>query len=401
MVALKNYHLFGGTHPETSSVQHALEYQGITVPQTGKPLSEATLLGISGGIVVGYFSFAYEGWDPHVALLTRNTFDPLENLFERLGIVQDVHQTTNPAKAEKNLVDALESGCAPLVWADIYSLPYNAPAPDDGLWIMVPLIVYGYDAAGHQVQIADRSNAPLTVSTEQFSMARGKVKKDKYKLVTLDLPGLDKLPKAVERGIRFTISLYNDMPPKGAKHNFGFAALQHWSELLVKNKDRSAWSKVFPRGKEFYAGLTSTFRSIEIFWTGKKASRPEYAMFLEEAALILDKPALKDAAPLFRRSGEAWRGLSDAVMPENVPLLAEARTLMYRRKSLFKEHGGAAIAEMQQIDARLKAIRQEVIDDFPLSPAETDALKETIRGHVLKIHDIELEAVNALEEAMS
>lgn len=31
--------------------------------------------GISGGIVMGYFTFAYAGMIPHVALLTYNTFD--------------------------------------------------------------------------------------------------------------------------------------------------------------------------------------------------------------------------------------------------------------------------------------------------------------------------------------
>src|SRR5689334_7471604 len=120
MTRLKNYNQFGGTHPETSSIQHALAYQGLIVPQTGKPLSEAMLLGISGGAVIGYFSFAYEGWDPHVALLARTTFDPMPNMFERLGIVQDVHQTNNPANAVKNLLEALDHGHAPLVWADMY-----------------------------------------------------------------------------------------------------------------------------------------------------------------------------------------------------------------------------------------------------------------------------------------
>ena len=59
------------------------------------PILKQLLLGVSGGIVMGYFTFAYEGYDPHVALLTRNTFDPLNTMLSRLGIVQEVQHPAN------------------------------------------------------------------------------------------------------------------------------------------------------------------------------------------------------------------------------------------------------------------------------------------------------------------
>ena len=79
MPVLDNYSHFTGRHWETGTVCNYLAYQGITAPHTGQPYSEALLLGVSGGVVMGYFTFAYEGYDPHVALLTRNTFDPLKH----------------------------------------------------------------------------------------------------------------------------------------------------------------------------------------------------------------------------------------------------------------------------------------------------------------------------------
>ena len=85
MPKLNNYHHFDGLHWETGSVRNFYAYRGVKAPHTGQPYSEALLLGISGGIVMGYFSFAYEGYDPHARILTRNTFDPLDTLLHRLG----------------------------------------------------------------------------------------------------------------------------------------------------------------------------------------------------------------------------------------------------------------------------------------------------------------------------
>ena len=64
---------FTGRHWETGSIHNALAMQGIKAPHTGKPYSEAFLLGVSGGIAFGYFLFEYKGYLPHLALLTRNT----------------------------------------------------------------------------------------------------------------------------------------------------------------------------------------------------------------------------------------------------------------------------------------------------------------------------------------
>jgi hypothetical protein len=73
-VLMKTTTQLNGRHSETGSIHNALALQGIKAPHTGKPYSEALLLGISGGIAFGYFTFEYKGYLPHVALLTRNTF---------------------------------------------------------------------------------------------------------------------------------------------------------------------------------------------------------------------------------------------------------------------------------------------------------------------------------------
>jgi hypothetical protein len=157
MPILAHYHHFAGRHWETGTLHNTYAYRGVKAPHTGQPYSEALFMGISGGAVMGYFTFAYEGHDPHVALLTRNTFDPLNTMLARLGVVQEVLQTSKPERGVSNLLETLEDGLPAMVWADMWSLPYNALADEGGMWLMYPILVYGYDEAADQVWIADRA----------------------------------------------------------------------------------------------------------------------------------------------------------------------------------------------------------------------------------------------------
>src|SRR5512145_2463079 len=138
MTVLKNYQQFAGRHWETGPIHNILAYQGVPTPHTGKPISEALLLGISGGIAFGYFTFEYRGYDPHVALLTRNTFDPLGTVFDRLALPHEIFQTSKPETGLKNLINVLENGHPALVWADVFLLPYNLLPYDERNWMIRP-----------------------------------------------------------------------------------------------------------------------------------------------------------------------------------------------------------------------------------------------------------------------
>ena len=119
MAILPNYNAFDGRHYETGTVHNALSYQGIKAPHTGKPYSEALLMGVSGGAAFGYFTFHYTGYDPQLNLITRNTFDPMETLFDRLAMPREVLQTSSADKGEENLIDVLEDGQPAIVWANL------------------------------------------------------------------------------------------------------------------------------------------------------------------------------------------------------------------------------------------------------------------------------------------
>lgn len=400
MPTLANYRHFAGRHWETGTLHNYYAYRGLKAPHTGQPYSEALFLGISGGVVMGYFTFAYEGHDPHVALLTRNTFDPLNTMLSRLGVVQEVLQTSKPEKGLQNLLETLADGLPAIVWADMWSLPYNALSPADAMWAMRPLIVYGYDEQADQVWIADRANVPLTVTTDELAAARGRVKQDKYRVVTLDQPDPEKLPAAVTAGIWDCINLYTEKPPKGAANNFGLKAFRHWADLLTKPKQRMSWAKEFPCGVKLYAGLTSTFSHFGSVGINGDADRSRYATFLDEASAILNKPPLQEVAQQFRTSGEAWRELGKLLLPDAVPLLRETRLLLEEKQRRFVEQGGVTTAERQQINERLQAIRSTMISDFPLSEREGIALCEQISTQVLHIRDLEEAAIRQLRTTM-
>ena len=398
MTLLTDYNHFAGRHYETGTIQNHFAHRGVIAPHTGQPMTEALLLGISGGIVFGYFSFAYDGIDPFVALLSRNTFDPWDTTLSRLGVVQNVVRTAKADKAQQNLLNALEEGVAPIVLADFYSFEYNVPG-EPMSWGMFPLLVYGVD--GDVAHLADRAAVGLTCSAETLQTARGRIKKDKHQLTTLEAPDFDKLPAAVTEGINFTISIFTEKPPKGSKNNFGFNAYQHWVKLLTKPKQRGSWEKEFPIGIKQYSALTSSWERIAAFGQASGgADRHNYADFLDEANIILSKPTLSEAAAVFRRSADAWRALETILLPDEIAPFAEARNLLIERRDRFINEGNNAIERRKAINQRLSEIRASMESDFPLSQTETVSLRENIADNVQTIADIEMEGIGLLKEAM-
>lgn len=395
---------FKGRHWETGSIHNALALQGVKASHTGKPYSEALLLGVSGGIAFGYFTFEYKGYLPHVALLTRNTFNPFNTILERLGIAQDVQQTHKAETAEKNLRDALDAGLHPLLWADYSLLSYNDLPYNEGMWGMLPLLAVGSD--GSTVAVADRSSQPLHVSMADLTKARGRVKDDKYRLMTLSAPQASKLAGAVHKGICQAIQLFTEEPPKGARDNFGFAAYQKLADMLVNTRNKHSWERFFPAGVRMYHALAGSpsqpgaYQWVNTWGAGDGAERGLYADFLEEAVDILKKPALKDAARKFRESYRLWLDFGDALLPDDVPMLGESKGLIKRKHDLFVRQGEAALPEIRKCNVRLRELLKASETDFPLSEAQAAGLRAHLRDVLLRISAVEKEAVDLLQAAV-
>ncbi len=395
---------FDGRHWETGSIHNALALQGFVAPHTGQPFSEALLLGVSGGITFGYFTFEYKGYLPHLALLTRNTFDPFSTILERLGIAQDVRQTNKTEIAEKNLIETLESGMFPILWADQFSLPYNDLGPNNAMWTMAPILAIGLDE--NYVVIADRTSQPLRLSMDELTKARGRVKEDKYRLVTLDAPQPAKLAAAVSKGIYQCIQLFTEKPPKGARHNFGFAAYQRLADMLVNTRNKQSWERFFGPGVRMYHALAGSvgqpgaYSWIQTWGSAPGADRGMYADFLDEAAEILKKPTLKESAGQFRESFSLWCEFAKALLPDELPLLGESKKLIQRKHDLFIEQGQSALEEIKDIHARLNKLLAKTENDFPLSQSEAADFRAHLREMLLKISAVEQRAVDSLQGAV-
>lgn len=73
---------------------------------------------------------------------------------------------------------------------------------------------------------------------------------------------------------------------------------------------------------------------------------------------------------------------------------------MERRHHTFLESGGAALQEMEEIDNRLKRIRTDVGEDFPLDEAGVAKMRARLAEKILEICDIEIDAVGVLQEIL-
>ena len=393
-----------GRHWETGSIHNALALQGVKAPHTGKPYSEALLLGVSGGIAFGYFTFEYKGYLPHVAILTRNTFNPFQTILERLGIAQDIQQTNKAETAEKNLLNTLESGLYPILWADQFTLPYNSLPKDEPMWGMMPILALA--TGGKSVTVADRSSQPWHLSMAELTEARGRVKDDKYRMVTLDAPPGTKLASAVHKGICQAISLFTEAPPRGARDNFGFAAYEKLAGLLVNKRNKQSWERFFAPGVRMYHALAGSpvqpgaYHWINTWGSADGAERGLYADFLLETAQILKRPALKEAAEKFRESHTLWLAFADALLPDEVSLLGESKNLIQKKHDLFINKGETALPEIQQINSRLNELLSQSENEFPLSHDQAADLRTNLRDILVKIKTVELQAVDFLQRAI-
>lgn len=401
MPTLSNFSQFEGRYWDTAAIRNALDYHGAKAPHTGEPYSEAMLLGISGGVTFGYFTFHYQGYDPQVNLLTRNTFGPMEAIFDRLKIPRELRRSASANKGRQNLIDALDEGYAPIASPDGSLLPYNALPYDEANWHTMPLVIYGYEPEKGDAYISDRSRVGLTVSAEELDAARARVKKDRHGLILLGAPDESQLSNAIRQGLADCVKLMTEKPPKGAAKNFGLRALQHWAEMLAKTS-RGSWAKEYPTGRPLLAVLISSYTFLgPSFGKTMGAERDVYADFLDEAAPALDLSALRDGAAMYRESAAAWESLLNSLLPADAPILGAARELIDRKTTLFIESGAAQLDEITACYQRLEALKDEAEIDFPLSEGEIADLRADLRKKVLSVHDAEEAAVTALKAAIA
>jgi hypothetical protein len=388
---LPGYKHFGGRHSDTSSLKNVLAYLGVTAPHTGKPFSEAMLLGVGGGIGGGYWTFEF-GHYPVLVLGSRHQWQGniLPGIGQRLGIPLTTQETSSPKAAERSLREAVAAGHPAIVWAAIQQLPYYAFQTDPTTYHT--LVVYGWDDETHTVYVADRSRKPLTLTPVALAAARANTWAPKHRAILVEPPKkLKNLKGAITEGIRACVKELQNPPIR----NFGLPSLPKWADLVANPKDKKGWPQVFKTSGQLYGALKSAYFFIELA-NGAGALRPLYADFLTEASEVTSKPALNEIAAHYRVAAKLWTALADAALPNAVAPYNETRKLLARKQKLFEARGAAALPELHELNARLDAVKAAVSAESPLSPEDTSALLADLRTHITRVYEAEMAAVETL-----
>jgi hypothetical protein len=399
-------HLTGNV-PATTALRVLLTAAGVRAPHANQPFTEAMLFGIAGGIGIGMFSFLYEkedfasfyvasrhDWANDVRYLTRAA--------ERVGAGATVVETGGAKPAAQALAKALAGGHPCIAWLDAASLPYKAmPAFYVGMANHL-VVVYDIDEAAGVAHVGDLSDDPVEVPLEALAAARGRIKKSKNRLLSLQRAGeMAPLHSLVREGLaacRDGLLGANAVGP--SKTNFSLAALRVWGTRLHGSRDRESWERVFTPGKRLWRGLTSINEYIEHYGTGGGLSRPLFAEFLIEAAAALGSERLHHLGRRYSEVGRLWSELADAALPDDVPAMREAKEVLARKSELLHSDVPASTDDIQAAWTRLDELATAASERFPLSDPAVSDLRADLQRRVLALHAAEVAAHEELTAAV-
>jgi hypothetical protein len=120
------------------------------------------------------------------------------------------------------------------------------------------------------------------------------------------------------------------------------------------------------------------------------------AAFLSEAADALKDPKLREPSKRYADLGRQWSDLAHAALPDDVPLMNQARELYAHKAKLTVSGSRGSADEIRSTYEQLAALHKEAGEKFPLSDAECDSLRRDLQQRLRKIHADEVAARNAL-----
>jgi hypothetical protein len=347
---------FAGTHAETTALVRLAAAAGIKV-------SEAMVLGLGGGLGGGYFVFEYKGGPPTFYVSTRcfpqYPYGPefLRTAAGRLGLALAVKETTSKAAATKQLADAVGGGGGPVIaFLDRGALPWPGPMPGAEKLGTMPHVVVVTAVADGTATVFDTGGLPFRIPAATLAVARGRDKKQKHRLITA--AGVVRVDRGAETltAIRSCVAeLGGKTKMKQMAGNFGIGGLAKWAGLIENTKDRKGWPTVFAPGEHLWSAMTWGYHWLEVGGTGGGAFRRLYAEFLDEARVITGRDALARVADQYRALGKDWTGVAHAMLPEEIPLLAETRAALDARVSALGR-GDAGVAAAHAAAGRIAAL---------------------------------------------
>ncbi|MCZ6602275.1 MAG: DUF4872 domain-containing protein [Planctomycetota bacterium] len=396
---------FPGKIAAATALRCLVTRAGVLTRPGGKPLSEAMVFGISGGIGAGVFSFHYAKESISTFFvagrhLWHDDLAYLKAAAPRFGVSITVVESGGALTAERQLRDALAKTQPVIAWVDRASMPYSgAPRSLEGGGYHVVTVYRLYDKPG-TVLIGDLARNPIEISQADFWKARARIKKQKNRLLHLDrASGKFDLSKAVAQGLRACrIALLSSKGPRKMP-NFTLEAFRTWGERIHGSKAKDGWEKIFPVGPMLWDGLTHIHDFIEHNGTGGGLCRPLFAEFCAEASKALGNARLRRLGKRYADLGRRWSDLANAALTDSVPLFQRARELLARK-------AGGALGEPPSTDqrreiwAQLQDLRHEATRRFPLSAKQAEEIRADLQRRILDLYEKEVSAAKEMRKVI-
>lgn len=321
----------GLLHPNSASIATVLASRGVVSPVSGAPLSEALIHGIGGGVGAGYILWEFQSHRGGGAILTLGFTNQWQypgvpgwfgKTLQRLGVRVTVHETGGTKGARETLDRMVEAGEPAIAFVELRALgTWGLPDSLSG-HSGYPVVVTGRTADGGYL-VDDRGTAPLVVSEAAMTAARARIGSWKHRLLHLQPDGpltVGHLRAAIEAGLADQVAHLST-----GSDSFGLPAWRKWARMMTDTRHAKAWPRIFAGGTGLFAALLSIVEGVDggIGPTGGHL-RELQAAFLDEAAVILDRPALGEAADAWRAAGDLWDDLADAAVPGDLEGGAEA-----------------------------------------------------------------------------
>jgi hypothetical protein len=388
-------HSIGGVHSITATLTNALTREGVSNPNTGKPFTEAMILGIGGGLGAGYILWEFKGRDSaNIVLGFRNRWnyqvEYLTNACNRLNISVDGRETKSRRKAQSNLDEALEQGKAVLVWTDKASIPYHSlPQEHKGHLIHV---IGVHSKSGDTYTIDDLTQMEWTLTTEELANAREPIPSNKQRTMTFTPSYEFDLKSAVMAGIQDHIDYLSSN-----SESFSLPVIKKWAKMMTHPKNKKGWQVVFKKRAGLYVTLRSVYEGITLDNTEGAGLRDLYADFLTEANAIIDAD-LNEAIQAYRMCAKKWRDFANTALSDDVPAFAQAKQLMQARYANFAKQNVEGLSQNIQEMSMLE--QQYNLDGFPLDDEGTTALFEAMQEKLNAIYDAEQSALALLKSTV-
>jgi hypothetical protein len=377
-------HHFPGNTPGPTALRALLAGAGVRAPHTKLPFSEAMVFGIAGGIGAGVFAFHYakenfssffiagrNQWQDHKGWALGAT--------KRLGLTAIVRESSGVKPGETQLRELLSAGRPVMIWLTFRGKQYHLAT------------VHAIDDGAGVARLGDLGDELIPVPLADLAAARGYIKKDKNRALAIEpATSIPALRQLVHGGISTCVASLTTCKMK----NFRLDAFKTWADRLDGSQAADSWARIFPPGRLMYQGLRSVTEYIEYYGTGGGLCRPLFAEFLGEAADELGDRTLKALSERYAELGRQWSALADAALPDPVPMFRKAKeALRDKAEVLAAESDGAGLSLCEAAMGRIEA---EMQGGFPLSAAESAALRRELKGRVTALYEGEVAALDAL-----